>query len=594
MEDSVKKRLFIKPHSTIMEDEQDEGSWERHHFRVRLPTDSPTSPQCWDTNYATPSHRPSVTMMEFSSPPLKQQRLFSPSNNDIPITPSPMKFSFPIQPLCLDKEFSQCTSPFSSPVHTPSSSSPLSSPPRIERLMLFDTPHTPKSLLLRSSISENQPTIPPPYQSDQQFHCQTVTGASAHKSRPRTARLTRSGSTLSRFPSKGTNINPFTPGELVNRTKRNREESERSSSQSISNSTSINKHKSLALRESNIYRYREEFHEVCVIGSGSFGTVYKCINRLDGCVYALKRSHNPVIGSADETSALREVYAHAVLGSHPHLVRYYSAWAEDDHMLIQNEYCNGGTLSALINTYKTNGKIFTELDLKIILRHVAEGLQYIHSVGLVHLDIKPDNIFIIFSDSSEHEATVPVCSNNQLSSSTEYKIGDMGHVTSIKDPQVEEGDCRFLPREVLQEDYTALIKADVFALGLTLYCAGSLHELPKNGDEWHRIRDGYLSPLQQCSDSFNSLIQSLIHPLPSLRPSASDIVTHPLICPSVEMSKAQLRRQLNEERLKNENLSRELQELKKVAKTRTSLGNNKKHLVGGHRSKRSMSVDTLF
>ena len=45
--------------------------------------------------------------------------------------------------------------------------------------------------------------------------------------RSRTARLTRSGSTLSRFPSKGTNINPFTPGELVNRTKRNREESER-------------------------------------------------------------------------------------------------------------------------------------------------------------------------------------------------------------------------------------------------------------------------------------------------------------------------------------------------------------------------------
>ena len=35
------------------------------------------------------------------------------------------------------------------------------------------------------------------------------------------------------------------------------------------------------------------------------------------------------------TSALREVYAHAVLGKHQHILQYYSAWAEDKHMIIQ-------------------------------------------------------------------------------------------------------------------------------------------------------------------------------------------------------------------------------------------------------------------
>ena len=58
--------------------------------------------------------------------------------------------------------------------------------------------------------------------------------------------------------------------------------------------------KRLAIHEANVSRYHHEFLELELIGQGEFGGVYKCRHRLDGCVYAIKKSLKPVAGSINE------------------------------------------------------------------------------------------------------------------------------------------------------------------------------------------------------------------------------------------------------------------------------------------------------
>jgi len=252
----------------------------------------------------------------------------------------------------------------------------------------------------------------------------------------------------------------------------------------------------------NKSRFVTDFDLCSTVGSGAFGTVYKCTSRLDGCMYAIKAIKCVCRSKANRDRMLKEVYALAALSDLPdsstiHIVRYHQAWMEEDRLYIQTELCSSNLLEELRSNH---GIRFNEDRLFKLLREILLALKLVHQNGMVHLDIKPENIFV---------------KNEQ------YKLGDFGlaNQTTTKD-EIEEGDSRYMSRELLADDHTDLTKSDIFSMGMTMYeiCLG--RNLPSDGPEWQSIRDGKLSPMPNVSIGMKRVICEMTKPNFMERPSA--------------------------------------------------------------------------
>ena len=270
------------------------------------------------------------------------------------------------------------------------------------------------------------------------------------------------------------------------------------------------------------------------------------------------------------------MFAHATLNSNKHVVRYYNSWVEDGQVFIQNEFCQGGSLAEKIDERRVSWQSFSEDELKKILKHTLKGLQYIHSNQLAHLDIKPENIFISIDQEISKKSDLSTDSEDESDDEcnmmkrmdlkrddqddeTIYKIGDLGHVASLYEGDMtpEEGDCRYMAPELLLMDINCsqLPKADIFSLGLSVYEAASLKNLPKNSfddPEYETIRDGKLPYLDQYSRSFNILLSNMVNPDHALRPSSSKLVKNSFL--NKRNSKLNLNRELQETKEKLQQL----------------------------------------
>uniref|UniRef100_A0A8B9QE24 Myosin light chain kinase, smooth muscle n=1 Tax=Apteryx owenii TaxID=8824 RepID=A0A8B9QE24_APTOW len=134
---------------------------------------------------------------------------------------------------------------------------------------------------------------------------------------------------------------------------------------------------------SDVYNIEER------LGSGKFGQVFRLVEKKTGKVWAGKffKAY-----SAKEKENIREEISIMNCLHHPKLVQCVDAFEEKANIVMVLEIVSGGELFERIIDEDFE---LTERECIKYMRQISEGVQYIHKQGIVHLDLKPENIMCV-------------------------------------------------------------------------------------------------------------------------------------------------------------------------------------------------------
>ncbi len=186
-----------------------------------------------------------------------------------------------------------------------------------------------------------------------------------------------------------------------------------------------------------------------IIGVGGMSVVYKAYDNVDDRIVAVKVLKDEYASNEEFKRRFKNESKAIALLSHPNIVKVYDVNFGEKLQYIVMEYIDGITLKEYINK---QGAI-TWNDALFFMTQILRAVQHAHDKGIVHRDIKPQNIILLSSGNIKvTDFGIARFSRSETRTLTEQAIGSVHYIA----PEQAKGE------------YTDE-KADIYSLGVVLY-----------------------------------------------------------------------------------------------------------------------------
>uniref|UniRef100_A0A8C1KVY9 non-specific serine/threonine protein kinase n=1 Tax=Cyprinus carpio TaxID=7962 RepID=A0A8C1KVY9_CYPCA len=253
------------------------------------------------------------------------------------------------------------------------------------------------------------------------------------------------------------------------------------------------------------------------LGDGAFGKVYKAQNKETGALAAAK-----VIETKSEEELEDYMVEIDILAScnHQYIVKLLDAFFYDNKLSIMIEFCPGGAVDA---TMLELDRGLEEPQIRVICKQMLEALQYLHSMKIIHRDLKAGNILLTLDG--------------------DIKLADFG--VSAKNTKTLQRRDSFIgtpywmaPEVVMCEtmkDAPYDYKADIWSLGITLIEMAQI-EPPHHELNPMRVllkiaksEPPTLEKPAKWSMEFKDFLKKALDRNPETRPTAAQLLDHPFV-----------------------------------------------------------------